>query len=38
MVRNAGIATIIFSGIATELGVESSASGVLKRLLFSYSF
>ena len=26
MIRNAGITTIIFSGIATELGVESSAS------------
>ena len=24
MIRNAGITTIIFSGIATELGVESS--------------
>jgi nicotinamidase-related amidase len=25
MIRNAGIITIIFSGIATELGVESTA-------------
>jgi nicotinamidase-related amidase len=31
MVRNAGITTIIFTGIATEIGVELSASDVLNR-------
>jgi nicotinamidase-related amidase len=31
MIRNAGITTIIFSGIATELGVESSARDALNR-------
>jgi nicotinamidase-related amidase len=31
MVRNAGIATMIFTGIATELGVESSARDALNR-------
>ena len=31
MVRNAGITTIIFTGIATELGVESSARDALNR-------
>jgi nicotinamidase-related amidase len=31
MIRNAGITTIVFSGIATELGVESSARDALNR-------
>ena len=31
MIRNAGITTIIFTGIATELGVESSARDALNR-------
>ena len=31
MIRNTWITTIIFSGIATELGVESSARDALKR-------
>ncbi len=31
MMRNAGLSTIIFSGIATELGVESSARDALNR-------
>jgi nicotinamidase-related amidase len=31
MIRNAGITTIIFSGISTELGVESSARDALNR-------
>jgi len=38
MIRNAGITTIIFSGIATELGVESSARDALNRILSCYSF
>jgi len=38
MIRNAEITTVIFSGIATELGVESSARDALKRLLSCYSF
>ena len=38
MIRNAGITTIIFSGIATELGVESDARDALNRLLSCYSF
>ena len=31
MVRNAGITTIIFTGISTEFGVESSARDALNR-------
>ena len=31
MIRNAGITTIIFSGISTELGVESSTRDALNR-------
>jgi nicotinamidase-related amidase len=31
MIRNAGITTIIFSGISTELGIESSARDALNR-------
>jgi nicotinamidase-related amidase len=31
MIRNAGITTIVFTGIATELGVESSARDALNR-------
>src|SRR6476660_7010498 len=31
MVRNAGITTIVFTGISTELGVESSARDALNR-------
>ena len=38
MIRNAGITTIIFSGIAAELGVESSARDALNRILSCYSF
>ena len=34
MIRNAGITTIIFSGIATELGVESSARDALNRYFY----
>lgn len=30
-IRNAGITTIIFSGISTELGIESSARDALNR-------
>src|SRR3954452_22167742 len=35
MVRNAGITTIIFTGIATEFGVESSARDALNRDFYS---
>src|SRR3954453_18709447 len=35
MIRNAGITTIIFSGIATELGIESSARDALNRDFYS---
>jgi nicotinamidase-related amidase len=31
MVRNAGITTIVFTGMSTELGVESSARDALNR-------
>jgi nicotinamidase-related amidase len=31
IIRNAGITTIIFTGISTELGVESSARDALNR-------
>jgi nicotinamidase-related amidase len=31
MIRNAGIVTIVFAGIATEFGVESSARNALNR-------
>ena len=31
MMRNSGITTIIFSGISTELGIESSARDALNR-------
>ena len=31
MIRNAGIQTIVFSGIATEIGIESSARDSLNR-------
>ncbi len=31
MIRNAGISTIVFSGIATEMGVESSARAASNR-------
>ena len=34
MIRNAGITTIIFSGIATELGIESSARDALNRDIY----
>ena len=34
MIRNAWITTIIFSGIATELGVESSARDALNRYFY----
>ena len=35
MVRNAGITTIVFTGISTELGVESSARDALNRDFYS---
>src|SRR3954453_21834720 len=35
MVRNAGITTIVFTGIATEIGVESSARDALNRDFYS---
>jgi nicotinamidase-related amidase len=35
MVRNAGITTIVFIGISTELGVESSARDALNRDFYS---
>jgi len=38
MIRNTGITTITFSGIAIELGVESSARDALNRILSCYSF
>ena len=34
MVRNAGITTIVFTGIATEYGVESSARDAANRGIF----
>ena len=34
MVRNAGITTLVFTGIATEIGVESSARDALNRGIF----
>ena len=35
MIRNAGITTVIFTGIATEFGVESSARDALNRDFYS---
>ena len=35
MVRNAGIRTLIFTGIATEIGVESSARDASNRGFYS---
>jgi nicotinamidase-related amidase len=35
MIRNAGIITIVFAGIATEFGVESSARDALSRGFYS---
>jgi nicotinamidase-related amidase len=35
MVRNAGLDTIVFTGIATEIGVESSARDALNRGFFT---
>ena len=35
MIRNAGIVTIVFTGIATEFGVESSARETLTRGFYS---
>src|SRR6478752_4834161 len=35
MIRNTGITTIIFSDIATELGIESSARDALNRDFYS---
>lgn len=34
MLRNAGITTIVFTGIATEIGVESSARDALNRSFY----
>ena len=34
MVRNAGIESLVFTGIATEIGVESSARDALNRGFF----
>ncbi len=34
MMRNAGISTVLFTGIATEIGVESSARDALNRGFF----
>ena len=34
-IRNAGITTVIFTGIATKLGVESSARDALNRDFYS---
>ena len=31
MIRNAGVTTVVFTGIATEMGVESSARDALNR-------
>src|SRR4051794_15165471 len=31
MIRNAGVTTVVFTGIATELGIESSARDALNR-------
>ena len=35
MLRNAGIITVVFTGIATEFGVESSARDVFNRGFYS---
>jgi len=35
MIRNAGITTIVFTGIATEIGIESSARDALNRDFYS---
>ena len=35
MIRNAGIVTIVFTGIATEFGVESRAREALSRGFYS---
>ena len=35
MVRNAGITTIVFTGIATEIGIESSARDALNKDFYS---
>ncbi|MDQ3975514.1 MAG: cysteine hydrolase [Thermoproteota archaeon] len=35
MLRNAGIITVVFTGIATEFGVESSARDALNRGFYS---
>jgi nicotinamidase-related amidase len=35
MLRNAGIITVIFTGIATEFGIESSARDAFNRGLYS---
>ena len=35
MVRNAGIATLVFTGIATEIGIESSARDASNRGFFA---
>jgi nicotinamidase-related amidase len=35
MIRNAGIVTIVFTGIATEFGIESSARDALSRGFYS---
>jgi nicotinamidase-related amidase len=35
MIRNAGIITIVFAGIATDFGVESSARDALSRGFYS---
>ncbi len=35
MVRNAGIATVVFTGIATEVGIESSGRDAINRGFFA---
>jgi len=35
IIRNAGITTIVFTGIATEFGIESSARDALNRDFYS---
>jgi nicotinamidase-related amidase len=35
MLRNAGIITIVFTGIATEIGIESSARDAFNRGFYS---
>jgi nicotinamidase-related amidase len=35
MLRNAGISTIVFTGIATEFGVESNARDAFNREFYS---